>query len=102
MSDDEKQKIFYNMTLFTACLKLYGINYRNTLIQLSKNNENEHNIISKTVIDFYSFISKRNHSNIEVFHNYIYYDYKNYIPSYNDLKNQELEVIYLYNSILEG
>ena len=102
MSDDEKQTLFYNMKLFTSCIKLYGINYRQKFIELSKNNENIPNTISKTVIEFYTFISKNNHANIDDFHNYIYYDYKNYIPSFNDLKNQELEVIYLYNSIIEG
>ena len=102
ISDAEKKIIYYNMTLFNVCLKLYGINYRHIIKQLSKNNENIPNTISKTVIEFYTFISKNNHANIDDFHNYIYYDFNNYIPSYNDLKNQELEVIYLYNSIIEG
>ena len=53
MSDDEKQTLFYNMKLFTSCIKLYGINYRQKFIELSKNNENIPNTISKTVIDFY-------------------------------------------------
>jgi hypothetical protein len=101
ISDNEKKTIYYNMTLIYACLKLYGINYRQIILQLSKHYENKPNCIKKTVLQFYTFISKLGDSILDNFHNYIYYDYENYIPSYDDLCNREKEIIYIYNSIIQ-
>ncbi len=101
ISDNEKKTIYYNMTLLYACLKLYGINYRQIILQLSKHNENEPNCKNKTILQFYTFISKLGDSISDNFHNYIYYDYENYIPSYDDLYNREKEIIYIYNSIIQ-
>ena len=101
ITNDEQKKIFYNMTMIHACLKLYGLNYRDIILQLSKINENEINRNNKTIIQFYNFISKMDISILDNFHNYIYYDYETYIPSYDDLCNREKEIIYLYNSIIQ-
>jgi len=114
ISNDDKKKDYYYMSLIYVCLKLYGINYREILLQLDKynenneNNENNTNNINnysgknKTIIQFYNWICNKNGNLLlDNFHNYIFYDYETFIPSNQDLYNLDKSITNMYISLIQ-